>query len=151
MRIIAAVARRWTRARRRPPLRSFSVRALLDRDRDGLLVFFVGVVLFGAAAACDRAAYLPVPAAAPVVAFAAVTAVSSGARCALHGAVFGQWRGAGGTECENHFDLDAVRGAMTGCTLWVKRLAGAFHSDSGGASMRKPLDIQISITLRSQG
>ena len=31
---------------------AFSVlRALLDRGRDGLLVFFVGVVLFGAAAA----------------------------------------------------------------------------------------------------
>ena len=84
------------------------VRALLDRLRDGLLVLFVGVVLFGAAAARYSSTYLPVAAAAPVVALAAVTAVSSGTRCTLYGVVLGQRRCAGGTECENHFDLDAV-------------------------------------------
>jgi len=48
----------------RLPLRV--VRARLDRDRDGLLVFFVGVVLLGVAAAVDPFTNLLV-AAAPVV------------------------------------------------------------------------------------
>merc|ERR1719482_175144 len=63
------------------------------------------MILLRAAAACDRSAQFPVPAAAPVVAPAALRTVSSGAFCALHG-VFGlvrQWRGAGGTQREDHF------------------------------------------------
>merc|ERR1719482_1335884 len=63
------------------------------------------MILLRAAAACDRSAQFPVPAAAPVVAPAALRTVSSGAFCALHG-VFGlvrQWRGAGGAQREDHF------------------------------------------------
>ena len=85
------------------------IRTFLDGVRDGLIVLLVGVVWFGAAAACYSSAYLPVAAAAPVVALAAVAAVSSGACGALHGVVglVRQWRGAGGTECEDHLALDA--------------------------------------------
>ena len=50
-------------------------RACLDRDRDGLLVFFVGVVLFRAAAAVYFLTDLLV-AAAPVVMLASGVAVA---------------------------------------------------------------------------
>ena len=52
------------------------VRARLDRDRDGLLVFFVGVVLFCVAAAVYLLADLLV-AAAPVVMLASGVAIAS--------------------------------------------------------------------------
>ena len=51
--------------------------AFLDRDRDGLLVFFVGVVLFRAAAAGYFITRVVVPASVRVVAEASITAVSS--------------------------------------------------------------------------
>ena len=44
------------------------LRALLDRVRDGLLVFFVGVILFGAAAAGYFVTNFVVPASVRVVA-----------------------------------------------------------------------------------
>ena len=51
------------------------VRARLDRDRDGLLVFFVGIILFSVAAAVDSFTNLLV-AAAPVVMLASGVAVA---------------------------------------------------------------------------
>jgi len=75
-------------------------RAFLDRDRDGLLVFFVGVVLLRVAAAVYLLTHLLV-AAAPVVMLASFVAVS---RLASNTSrrVVGQWSGAGGACCEDH-------------------------------------------------
>ena len=75
-------------------------RALLDRDRDGLLVFFVGVVLLRVAAAVYFLAHLLV-AAAPVVMLAGrVTIANFTSNTARR--VVGQWGGAGGAICEDH-------------------------------------------------
>ena len=76
------------------------VGARLDRDRDGLLVFFVGVVLFSVAAAVYLLANLLV-AAAPVVMLASFVAVSRVASNTTR-RVVGQWGGAGGATCEDH-------------------------------------------------
>jgi len=72
--------------------------ARLDRDRDGLLVFFVGVVSFRVAAAVDAFTNLLV-AAAPVVLLAGGIAISGSASHASW-RVVGQWGGAGGAVCE---------------------------------------------------
>ena len=77
--------------------------ALFDRDRDGLFVFFVGVVLFCVAAAVDTFTDLLV-AAAPVVMLASFVAVSRVASNTSR-RVVGQWGGAGGAICEDHFAL----------------------------------------------
>ena len=79
------------------------VRARLDRDRDGLLVFFVGVVLFRVAAAVYFLTHLLV-AAAPVVHLASFVTISHMASHASR-RVVGQWGGAGGAICEDHFPL----------------------------------------------
>merc|ERR1719362_1587276 len=77
------------------------VGALLDRDRDGLLVFFVGVVLFSVAAAVYPFTNLLV-AAAPVVMLASrVTIAGPTSNTSRRGV--GQWGGAGGAICEDHF------------------------------------------------
>ena len=77
------------------------VGARLDRLRDGLLVFFVGVVLFRVAAAVYSLANLLV-AAAPVVMLASGITI---ARLTSNASrrVVGQWGGAGGAICEDHF------------------------------------------------
>jgi hypothetical protein len=74
--------------------------ARLDRDRDGLLVFVVGVILFRVAAAVNFLADLLVPAA-PVVVLACGIAVSGFAPHTPR-RVVGQWRGAGGAVCDDH-------------------------------------------------
>ena len=84
------------------------LRALLDRVRDGLLVFFVGVVLFRAAAAGYFITRVVVPAAVRVVAKAAVTAVFCLTIHAMRGGVVGQRGGADGAGCENHVCLSVV-------------------------------------------
>ena len=76
------------------------VRAFLDRDRDGLLIFCVSIVLFRVAAAVYFLTDLLV-AAAPVVVLACGIAVSGFAPHTTRGVV-GQWRGAGGAGCEEH-------------------------------------------------
>ena len=76
------------------------VRARLDGLRDGLLVFFVGVVLFSVAAAVYFLAHLLV-AAAPVVMLASFVAVPQFTSNASR-RVVGQWGGAGGASCEDH-------------------------------------------------
>jgi hypothetical protein len=76
------------------------VRTRLDRDRDGLLVFVVGVILFRVAAAVNLLADLLV-AAAPVVMLAGRVAISRFAPHASRGVV-GQRRGAGGAICQDH-------------------------------------------------
>jgi hypothetical protein len=76
------------------------VRARLDRDRDGLLIFVVCIVLFRVAAAVYFLADLLVPAA-PVVVLACRIAVSGFAPHTPRGVV-GQWRGAGGAICDDH-------------------------------------------------
>ena len=80
-----------------------SVGARLDRDRDGLLVFFVGVILLCVAAAVYLLADLLV-AATPVVMLASGVAVASVTSNAPR-RVVGQWGGAGGAVCEDHFRL----------------------------------------------
>ena len=77
------------------------VRALLDRDRDGLLVFFVGVVLLRVAAAVYFLTHLLV-AAAPVVMLASFVTISCLTPYASR-RVVGQWGGASGAICEDHF------------------------------------------------
>ena len=79
------------------------VRARLDRDRDGLLVFFVGVVLFRVAAAVYFLTHLLV-AAAPVVMLARGVTIASFTAYASRRGV-GQWGGAGGAVCEDHLAL----------------------------------------------
>jgi len=76
---------------------------LLDRDRDGLLVFFVGVVLFCVAAAVNPFTNLLV-AAAPVVVLASRVTIAKFTAYASR-RVVGQWGGAGGACCEDHFCL----------------------------------------------
>ena len=96
------------------PLRVLGTR--LDRDRDGLLVFFVGVVLLCVAAAVYFLADLLV-AAAPVVVLASGSTIS---RCTSYASrrVVGQWGGAGGASCEDHL-------AFFGEFLGLRRLDSA--------------------------
>ena len=75
--------------------------ARLDRDRDGLLVFFVCIILFRVAAAVYFLTHLLV-AAAPVVMLASFVAVPQLTSNATR-RVVGQWGGAGGAGCEDHF------------------------------------------------
>ena len=89
--------------------------ARFDRDRDRLLVFFVGVILLGAAAAEYFLADLLV-AAAPVVMLASGVAIASVASNAARGVV-GQWGGAGGAICDDHFALAGRLGASRGLEL----------------------------------
>ena len=77
------------------------VRARLDRGRDGLLVFFVCIILFCVAAAVYFLTHLLV-AAAPVVMLASGVAVAQFTSNASR-RVVGQWGGAGGAICEDHF------------------------------------------------
>ena len=77
--------------------------ARLDRDRDGLLVFFVCIILFCVAAAVYFLAHLLV-AAAPVVMLASFVAVPQFTSNASRRGV-GQWGGAGGAVCEDHLAL----------------------------------------------
>ena len=79
------------------------VRARLDGLRDGLLVFFVGVVLLRVTAAVDSLTDLLV-AAAPVVVLASFVTISCLTPYASR-RVVGQWGGAGGAGCEDHFAL----------------------------------------------
>jgi hypothetical protein len=79
------------------------VGARLDGLRDGLLVFFVGVVLFCVTAAVDPFTNLLV-AAAPVVMLASGVAVSRMTSNTSR-RVVGQWGGAGGASCEDHFGV----------------------------------------------
>ena len=80
-----------------------SFRARLDRDRDGFFVFLVGVILFRVAAAVYFLTDLLV-AAAPVVHLASFVTISCLTPYASR-RVVGQWRGAGGAICEDHFAL----------------------------------------------
>ena len=82
----------------------------LDRDRDGLLVFFVGVVLLRVAPAVYFLTHLLV-AAAPVVMLASGVAVAQFTSNTSR-RVVGQWGGAGGTSCEDHL---AFCGELLGC------------------------------------
>jgi hypothetical protein len=79
------------------------VRARLDRDLHGLLIFLVGVILFRVAAAVYFLADLLVTAA-PVVVLAPRIAVS---RFAPHTPrrLMGQWGGAGGAGCQYYLGL----------------------------------------------
>ena len=81
------------------------LRARLDRDRDGLLVFFVGVVLFRVAAAVDTFTNLLVAAAPVVMALQKLAIKITIARLTSNASrrVVGQWGGAGGAICEDHF------------------------------------------------
>ena len=84
----------------------------LDRDRDGLLVFFVGVVLLRVAAAVYLLTDLLV-AAAPVVVLACRIAIPSFTPFAMWGVV-GQWGGASGAGCEDvrHPTIVILDGAL---------------------------------------
>ena len=77
--------------------------ARLDRDSDGLLVFFVCIILFRVAASVYFFTHLLV-AAAPVVQLASLVTVSQFTSNASR-RVVGQWGGAGGAIYEDHFAL----------------------------------------------
>ena len=81
-----------------------SVDDLLDRDRDGLLVFFVGVVLFRATAPLNPTTKRLVSAPLPVLALAGLIAISGLTPRALFGQACERGR-AGGAICEDHFGL----------------------------------------------
>ena len=76
------------------------VRQSLDGFRDGLLVFFLGVVLLRVAAAVYFLTHLLV-AAAPVVVLACRVTIAGPTSNATR-RVVGQWRGTGGAICEDH-------------------------------------------------
>ena len=80
----------------------------VDRDRDGLLVIFVGVVLFRATAAGYFITRVVVPAAVLVVAKASITAVSCLTIHTMRGGVVGQRGGADGAGCEDHPPIGVV-------------------------------------------
>ena len=77
--------------------------ACLDRGRDGLLVFFIGVVLFRVAAAVDLLTNLLVAAAPVVVLAIGITIPRPASNTSRR--VVGQWGGAGGAGCEDHSAL----------------------------------------------
>ena len=79
------------------------VRALFDGVRDGLLVFFVGVVLFRAAAAGYFITLVVVAAAVRVVAEASITAVSCLTIHTVRGGVVLEGLGAGRAGGQDHF------------------------------------------------
>ena len=94
-------------------------RAFVGRLRDGLLTFFVGVVLLRVAAAVYFLTDLLV-AAAPVVVLASGVAVSGFAPHTSRGVV-GQWGGAGGAVCEE--PLKALEQLVRG--KWRRREFGS--------------------------
>jgi len=73
-------------------------RAFLDRDL--LLVFFVGVVLFGTAAAVYRQTHFVVSSALGIESTGLTTI--SGCTNSTSRRIVGQWRGAGGAVCDYH-------------------------------------------------
>ena len=79
--------------------------ARLDGLRDGLLVFFVGVVLFRATAPLNPTTKRLVSAPLPVLALAGLIAISGLAPTTPFLVVVGQWGGAGGAVCEDHLAL----------------------------------------------
>ena len=81
------------------------VRALFDGVRDGLLVFFVGVVLFRAAAAGYFITLVVVAAAVRVVAEASIAAVSCSTIHTVRGGVLPEGLCAGGAGRQEHHDL----------------------------------------------
>ena len=83
--------------------------ARLDRDRDRLLEFFVGVILFRVAAAVYFLTHLLV-AAAPVVMLASGVTIARPTPYTSR-RVVGQWGGAGGAICEDHL---AICGELLG-------------------------------------
>ena len=87
----------------------------IDRVRDGLLVFFVRVILFGAAAAGYFVTNFVVPASVGVVAQASLTAISNVAPHAMRRGVVGQWGGTGGAICEDHL---ALAGSVRVAAAW---------------------------------
>ena len=89
-------------------------RAFLDRDGEGLLVFFVGIIVFRVAAAVYFLTHLLV-AAAPVVMLASGIAIPRATAYASR-RVVGQWGGTGGACCEDHI---WVAGAFMGARRLV--------------------------------
>tara|TARA_B100000459_G_scaffold130437_1_gene84451 strand:- start:78 stop:548 length:471 start_codon:yes stop_codon:yes gene_type:complete len=81
-------------------------RAVLDRDRDSLLIFFVGVVLLGAAAAFDERAERLVVALLPVLLLALATAVARFTVAASRRLVFELFC-APGAFCDDHCNRGA--------------------------------------------
>ncbi len=93
------------------------MRSTHDRDRDGLLVFFIGIILFRVAAAVYFLTHLLV-AAAPVVMLAGRVTVPQLTPNTSRGVV-GQWGGTGGAICEDHF-------ALAG-RVWESRVGGQIN------------------------
>ena len=79
------------------------VRARLGRDSDGLIVFSFRVVLFRATAPLNPTTKRLVSAPLPVLALAGLIAISGLAPTTPFLVVVGQWGGAGGAVCEDHF------------------------------------------------
>ena len=90
--------------------------ARLDRDRDGLLVFFIGMVLFSVTAAVYFLTHLLV-AAAPVVMLAGLVTIPHFTSNASR-RVVGQWGGAGGACCEDHLAFYGELLGLRGGAAW---------------------------------
>ena len=93
--------------------------ARLDRDRDGLLVFFVGVVFLRVAAAVYFLTDLLVAAAPVVMLTCRVTIPRPASNTSRR--VVGQWGGAGGACCEDHLVFCGE--------LWGYRASRVFDSE----------------------
>ena len=101
--------------------------ARLDRVRDGLLVFFVRVILLRVTAAVYFLTHLLV-AAAPVVHLASFITISCLTAYASRRGV-GQWGGAGGACCEDHFGLErGVERVARGGDFFAGKLLVSYRS-----------------------
>ena len=94
--------RRRGGTRRRAPTQ---IRPGFASDRDGLLVFFVGVVLLRATGPLNPSTKRLVSAPLPVLSLAGLIAISGLTPTAPFLVIVGQWGGAGGAVYEDHFGL----------------------------------------------
>ena len=94
--------------------------ARLDRDRDRLVVFFVGVVLFRATAPLNPSTKRLVSAPLPVLSLAGLIAISGLAPTTPFLVVVGQRGGAGGAICEDHLFLAIGGSRVTGLSLALR-------------------------------
>jgi len=100
--------------RRRAPTQ---IRPGFASDRDGLLVFFVGVVLLRATGPLNPSTKRLVSAPLPVLSLAGLIAISGLASTTPFLVVVGQWGGAGGAICEHFFGLCALVGLRSAISI----------------------------------
>ena len=108
--------------------------ARLDRDRDGLLVFFVGVVLLRATAPLNPSTKRLVSAPLPVLALAGLIAISGLTPNTPFLVIVGQWGGAGGAICEDHL---AFCGELLGFAAHARLEKPVFYASIRGVHQHR--------------